>query len=216
MLLPAKDPACRKGPSSRQTGSGGRSAFSLLELLITLAVLIVLTTLLWSNSSASYQRNRQRYCRDNLQKCYLALQVYANDHGGQFPVVATAKTAETPLSLLVPVDTADTAIFICPGTSDAPPPSGEPFDRRKISYAYYMGRRSDGSPAALMSDRQVDTAAKTAGQQLFSATGKPPGNNHYKYGGNLLFTDGRAEFSPPRAAWPLPVEENVVLLNPKP
>jgi prepilin-type processing-associated H-X9-DG protein len=62
----------------------------------------------------------------------------------------------------------------------------------------------------------VDTVAKAAGQNVFSTSGKPPGNNHEKNGGNVLFCDGHVEFTPPRAAFALPLGEGVVLLNPKP
>ncbi len=86
----------------------------------------------------------------------------------------------------MPKYTADTSIFICPGGRDAQIPSGEPLRKHKISYAYYMGRRLDTPQALLMSDRQVDTQPKRAGEFVFSPDGKPPGNNHHKYGGNFL------------------------------
>ena len=62
----------------------------------------------------------------------------------------------------------------------------------------------------------LDTLAKIASQNVFSTTGKPPGNNHEKSGGNVLFCDGHAEFTAPRAAFALPLGEGAVLLNPKP
>jgi prepilin-type processing-associated H-X9-DG protein len=187
-----------------------------LELIIVLALLIVLTTLMWSHSSGNYQRTQKERCQDNLQKCYMALQIFANDHASQLPAAPGAATAEIPLSLLVPKYSADTTIFICPGSKDAPLPSGVSFEQRKISYAYYMGRQLTGAPAAVMSDRQVDTSAKAAGQPLFSATGQPPGDNHSKFGGNVLFTDGHVEVCPPAATFALPLGDGVVLLNPKP
>jgi prepilin-type processing-associated H-X9-DG protein len=196
--------------------ASGRKAFSLVELLIVLALIITLTTLMWSHSSGNYQRTQKELCQDNLQKCYMALQIFANDHDGRLPAATDAQNAETPLSQLVPRYSADTTIFICPGSKDAPLPSGVGFEQRKISYAYYMGRQLTGAAAALMSDRQVDTSAKAAGQPLFSATGKPPGDNHSKFGGNVLFTDGHAEFSPAAAAFALPLGDGVVLLNPRP
>jgi len=196
--------------------AAGRSAFSLLELIIVLALLLVLTTVMWSHTSGHYQRTQKELCQDNLQKCYMALQIFANDHDGRLPGAPEAHTAETPLAQLVPRYSADTTIFICPGSKDAPLPSGASFEQQKISYAYYMGRQLTNATAALMSDRQVNTAAKAAGQPLFSANGQPPGDNHSKFGGNVLFTDGHAESSPPAAAFALPLDDGVVLLNPKP
>ncbi len=59
-----------------------------------------------------------------------------------------------------------------------------------------MGRSTSTPQQVLMSDRQVDTQSKAAGQAVFSSTGKPPGSNHDKYGGNLLFCDGHVELIP--------------------
>jgi prepilin-type processing-associated H-X9-DG protein len=79
-----------------------------------------------------------------------------------------------------------------------------------------MGRRASDTADALMSDEQVDTLAKAAGQPAFSTTGKGPGNNHAKSGGNFLFVDGRVERSPAMTPFSLVLTQGVVLLNPKP
>jgi prepilin-type processing-associated H-X9-DG protein len=79
-----------------------------------------------------------------------------------------------------------------------------------------MGRQAADAQEALMSDKQLDTQPKNAGQYVFSSTGKPPGNNHHKYGGNFLFCDGRLELTPARAPFSLVLTQGVVLLNPKP
>jgi prepilin-type N-terminal cleavage/methylation domain-containing protein/prepilin-type processing-associated H-X9-DG protein len=190
--------------------------FSLIELLIVLALLIVLSTMYFGFSSPSHQRNEQKNCGQNLQKLFLALEIYANDSAGRFPEAAGAKTSEVPLELLVPRYTADTAIFICPGSKDSPLPPGESLTKRKISYAYYMGRRSGGTPSALMSDAQVNAESKSVGDPVFSTTGRPPGNNHHIYGGNILFSDGHVELSQTQASFSLVFTQGVVLLNPKP
>lgn len=178
--------------------------------------MLVLMTVYYGFGSRSHQREQQKLCRGNLQKIYVALQIYANEHNGKFPVVEGAKTSEEALDPLVPRYTSDTRIFICPGSKDDSLPQGGSFLKRKISYAYFMGRRSSDLQEALMSDKQVDTQPKIAGQTVFSTTGKPPGNNHHKYGGNFLFCDGRTEFSPSEAPFSLVFKQDVVLLNPKP
>ena len=190
--------------------------FSLVELLIVLALMIILTVMMWGFTSESHQHAAQRACRQNLEKIYVALQIYANDFGGKLPENTNVTRSEEPLSLLVPRYTADTSIFICPGSKDSPLPSGVSFANRKISYAYYMGQRLGDAHQPLMSDWQVNTLPKKAGDLMFSATGKPPGNNHYKYGGNILFCDGHAELTPPALPFSLVITHGVVLLNPKP
>ncbi len=195
---------------------GPAAGFSLIELLIVLALMIVMSVMLYGFGSASRQRSQKKLCADNLQKIYLAMQIYANDFGGRLPQNTNAATSEQVLDELVPRYTADISIFICPGGRDAQIPSGEPLVKHKISYAYYMGRRLDTPQSVLMSDRQVDTQPKAAGEFAFSPNGKPPGNNHHKYGGNFLLCDGSVQPSPAQLTFSLPATSGVVLLNPKP
>jgi prepilin-type N-terminal cleavage/methylation domain-containing protein/prepilin-type processing-associated H-X9-DG protein len=209
--------ACAKGRHGIRPGTpSARSGFSLIELLVVLALMIVIITMMWGFGSESRQHAAQRACRQNLEKIYVALQIYAGDFSGRLPAITNAQTSEAPLSLLVPHYTVDTSIFICPGGRDAPLPSGVSFANRKISYAYYTGQRLGDAQQPLMSDRQVNTLPKLAGDFVFSITGKPPGNNHHKYGGNFLFCDGHAEMTPPQLSFSLVTTQGIVLLNPKP
>ena len=103
-------------------------------------------------------------CRGNLQKIYLALSFYANDNRGTFPIRAGATRSEAPLSLLVPRSTTETSIFICPGSDDKPIAESEPFDRRQISYAYYMGwSTAEGGGKAIVTDWQVEYGSQRGG-----------------------------------------------------
>ena len=193
-----------------------QAGFSLIELLIVLALMLILTTMMWGFGSESRQHAAQRACRQNLQKIYVSLQIYANDFSGRLPATNNAATSEAPLSLLVPHYTVDTSIFICPGGKDSALPAGVPFAKRKISYAYYQGEHLGDAQAPLMSDWQINPEPKQVGDFVFSVNGKPPGNNHHKYGGNFLFTDGHVELSPPQLSFSLVTTQGVVLLNPKP
>lgn len=193
-----------------------RRAFSLIELLVTLAILCILSAMLYGFGSASRQRSQKKLCADNLQKIFLSLQIYANDFKGGLPQNTNAVTSEDVLDELVPKYSVDTTIFICPGGRDAVFPSGESLRKHKISYAYFMGRRLDTPQLPLMSDRQINAEPKRAGELVFSADGKPPGNNHHKFGGNFLLADGSVQNSPPQLAFSLAAAPGVVLLNPKP
>jgi prepilin-type N-terminal cleavage/methylation domain-containing protein/prepilin-type processing-associated H-X9-DG protein len=210
MMRRCQGARCEAGPQRFVT------AFSLIELLVAVALVAILTTLYWGGKKGSRQGRSLANCRQNLEKAFVALQIYANDHSGGFPDVPGAVTPEVALNPLVPQYTSDPSVFICPGSGLLPFAGGEPLTNHIISYAYYMGRRAANAQDVLMSDTQVDTLAKTAGQNIFSANGKPPGNNHKEAGGNLLFVDGHAEASPPRAAFAIALPPGVVLLNPKP
>jgi prepilin-type processing-associated H-X9-DG protein len=141
------------------------------------------------------------------------MQLYANDHSGTFPRTPSVGTSAEAVSLLVPRYSSDTATFSCPG-KPRPIQAGQPVSKQTISYAYYMGLNGLQPVRPILSDEQVNTNAKTPGQLVFSADGKPPANNHGNKGGNLLFTDGHVENSPPQAIISLEVRPGEVLLNP--
>ncbi len=197
------------------SGRTKTAAFSLVELLIVMALIVVLYVMYFSFSSPVHQRSQKELCADNLQKVFLSMQIYANDFG-KYPRNTNAQTSEQVLSALVPRYTADTSLFICPGGRDPQIPSGVPLTQSKISYAYYMGRGTNTPGDALMSDRQINTRPKNLGDQVFSLDGKPPGDNHSKYGGNFLFCDGSVQAIGPLATFSLAFSNGVVLLNPKP
>jgi prepilin-type N-terminal cleavage/methylation domain-containing protein len=191
--------------------------FSLLELLVVVAILLILTVLLDGQFTSSHAQHMRAACQGNLQKIYVALNLYANDNHGAFPAQPGATRSEGPLSYLVPRCTTDTQVFICPGSEDSPLPEAEPFTRREISYAYYMGwTLSQGEGGIIASDWQIDNAPKNSGQQIFSPDGKGPGNNHQKHGGNLLFIGGQTIASPPKTPKDLRCPPAILLLNPKP
>ena len=100
------------------------TGFSLIELLVTVALIAILSSMMYGFASSRHQRSQKELCADNLQKIYLALQIYANDYRDALPVVTNAQSSEAPLNLLVPRYSADTSIFICPGGRDAEIPSG--------------------------------------------------------------------------------------------
>lgn len=205
------------GPYPEPIASGVRAeGFSLIEMLISLTIMLILFTMMYGFGSRSNQMNQKKKCQSNLQKMYIALQIYCNDSNGKFPVATNARSSEDALDVLVPRYSSDTAIFVCPGSKDSALPAGESLRKGRISYAYYMGRTASDGELVLASDKQVDTKAKLPGDKVFSDNGKFPGNNHHKYGGTFLFCDGGMKSSPAVAAIALPLSTNVVLLNPKP
>ncbi|HEX4120808.1 MAG TPA: prepilin-type N-terminal cleavage/methylation domain-containing protein [Verrucomicrobiae bacterium] len=207
-----------KAKSASRLNKGGRfrsdAGFSLVELLVVLALLIILTVMGTSRFSASARRKGLAACQLNLQKVYLALSIYRSDNGA-FPSSKDASKSEEPLSLLIPKSTTTTEIFICPGSRDDALPEGVRFTDRRISYAYYMDQATNTDPPEiLVTDWQINTAPKHRGQPVFSLDGKKPGNNHYGSGGNLLSIDGNIASSPAKASRDLLFSPPVTLLNP--
>jgi len=201
-------PRFRRVPAER--------AFALIELLIVIALILFLSTLYFGSGSGGSQATQLAACQRNLETIYVALKAYGTDNQGTYPVVTNAPTSETPLSLLVPRYTAVTEIFVCPSSRHPKLPEAASFEKRKISYAYWMGRREkDGGDKPLMADALVDTRPKLVGQPIFSSDGRRPGNNHRRGGGNILFCDGQVQPNSTNASVALDVPSGVVLLNPK-
>jgi prepilin-type N-terminal cleavage/methylation domain-containing protein len=189
-------------------------AFSLIELLIVLALILILTVLSASRLTTSAKKRQLASCSGNLQKIYLALGFYRNDHGA-YPFLPDAQSSAEPLSLLIPKSTTDTEIFICPGSGDKLLPESEPFGKSRISYDYYMRRATNDDPHdILLSDWQVDAMPKKRGDLIFSPDGKKPGNNHQAVGGNLLSCGGAVVFSGPKAVQDVAFPSTVKLLGP--
>jgi prepilin-type N-terminal cleavage/methylation domain-containing protein/prepilin-type processing-associated H-X9-DG protein len=174
--------------------SSPRHGFSLVELLIVMALVVCGYAYMFGPGTAWAQGRAKARCAAQLQQMHAALTLFAAEHDGAFPDAPTATTSEPALSQLVPLYTTDTSIFICPGSGHAALTGAQPFASRQCSYAYVAGLKSDaGHDTPLASDGQVSTQAKLAGEPLFSISGKAPGNNHRGFGGNLLFVDGHLE-----------------------
>ena len=191
-------------------------AFSLVELLVVMAIVLIAYASMYGPSSASGQAKRRAQCVQQLQQMHTMLALFAGEHDGAFPA-ARWPTSEGALSQLVPLYTTDTDVFICPGSGDSALPGAQPFADRRISYAYCAGLKRDADPGALLvADALASTRAKLSGDPLFSTTGHAPGNNHRTAGGNLLFVDGHVETSGSIAPRALPIPAGATLLNPKP
>jgi len=193
------------------------SGFSLLELMLVLAILSTLLAFAVTRGKSGNQDRLLLQCEANLQSMHVAMTIYANDHADEFPVWMGARGSERPLSLLIPLYTTDTSIFTCPSTDDPVLPQGEPFSERTISYAYYMGwKKTDPSERPLASDRQILPADRKRlnADQVFSRAENGPGANHGKQGGNVLFLDGSTRRCESKAEPGLEAPVAIKLLNP--
>ncbi len=61
------------------------SGFSLLELLLAVAVIAVLASLIFSGMQGISERREEQVCMSNLRQVYVLLQAYVGDHGGRLP-----------------------------------------------------------------------------------------------------------------------------------
>ncbi|CAN5624860.1 hypothetical protein BH09VER1_BH09VER1_14050 [soil metagenome] len=69
-----------------------QSAFTLVELLTTVAIMLMLITLLWSGVARAVDKANTVKCSGNLKQIGNALFAYASDNGGSIPPVSSLAT----------------------------------------------------------------------------------------------------------------------------
>jgi len=73
----------RRGPV------GDRRAFTLVEVLVVVAIIAVLASILFPVLSRARAKARQTACSSNMRQVGLALAMYADDHDGLLPPATT-------------------------------------------------------------------------------------------------------------------------------
>lgn len=68
-------------PHAAMDGAKAKAAFTLLELLVVIAVVMILAALLMPALHSARERARRAYCSQNLRQLHLANTLYAEDHG---------------------------------------------------------------------------------------------------------------------------------------
>lgn len=211
---------------ARPAGGPGRGrGFTLLELLIVIAVLGLLAAMLFPAFAMAVETANRTACARNLQQLGLALRLYANRNQGRFPLEDLCGNPQRVLvTTLVPhyLDTMD--VFYCPsaeameGYAQSPEYGGPGGDsivdtaenrgRCWISYKYFCVARRDTRmplPLRLSEYPHVLTTDSSAARWLMSDYVRKdiPVFPHRERGGwgggrNVLFVDCSVRFVPHR------------------
>ena len=71
---------------------GKRRAFSLIELMVVVAIIAILAALLLPALTAARERGRRASCQSNLKNIAVLFEVYSQDYDPHFPWVADASS----------------------------------------------------------------------------------------------------------------------------
>lgn len=104
----------------RSTASRRIKAFTLIELLIVMAIIALLAAILFPVFAKARDKARQTACTNNLKQIYLGYRMYGQDYDGSFPTTvlgnSQTRAATDPQStpaLLYPY-TKNNQIWVCP------------------------------------------------------------------------------------------------------
>ncbi len=135
--------------------------FTLVEMLVVLAILSVLAAILFAAFSGVRERGRQTVCAANLKQIGLAFSLYADDNAQILPPVMAEDAHRTmifwPQVVLPYLKTR--ASFVCP--TDFYHPSQLPDQQLSYGYNQYIG---GGLGSLFIDPRRDDLAPRTQAQ----------------------------------------------------
>ena len=173
-----------------------KKGFTLVELLIVIAIIAILAALLLPVLSRVIEKSRQGNCKSNLKQLFLGLAIYKQEFGDniRYPDANGAGF----LTRLYQHDTKDVGwkLYICPSTADT---SNKGEDLKEIknedddmtNACSYAGRKNGTAgvyPALIASENKALTTI--ASDDFDQPTGQEL--NHPKLA-NFLFLDGHVE-----------------------
>lgn len=158
--------------------------FTLVELLVTIAIVAVLAALLLPSLSSAKQAGRKAACLSNLRQTGIAVHMYADEYGGRIPYGPKAPPFTSPASFYPATGTPTSLISIQGG---AP-----------VGLGLLLEHHLAAQPKVLFCpgvDQPVDADAELAKVGRFQAQG----SYYYRHGSNTQLFDNPASTNlPPR------------------
>ena len=218
-------PTLQPPPSLVPSRRGRRRGFTLVELLVVIGIIALLVGILLPVLGKARGQARKTKCLSNLRSIGQALFVYANSNHDKLPngnppgVWGDAISADW-----VMVNFADDVqaggVFHCPDDKDDEPAAienavqNQPQSAR-VSYEFYslFVPGEQGPKLARLKGRAPLAWDLDGGPRdgKLDQTGPSPDENHGPKGGNVLFSDGHAEWKDvgewEEESWPKPASE---------
>ncbi len=162
--------------------------FTLVELLVTIAIIAVIGGMLMPALSRAREKSRRAHCMSNLRQISLGLAMYADEHRDFLPY-STVEPGKSQSHLrMIYNEVPNPRAFVC--ISDQTKKIGtnvKTLGAENVSYAYVTGLRWHRTPdSVVVADRGLTGSAVGS----LWAEDSP----HQIAGGNVVYADGRVVF----------------------
>ncbi len=183
-----------------------RPAFTLLELLVVISIVVVLISTLLPVLGRARETGRKVACMNNLRQIGLVYPVYAQNYSGYIIPATTKAVAPEPnywaalasVELNLDAKRPWTNVFRCPSNTAVPTlPNG-------ANFSYYTGSAISGDLSSNLAPMKADQVIAKRGRKIVLAesiqgayfAGSPDGSgnrqtqNWHETGANYLMVDG--------------------------
>ena len=188
-----------------------RYGFTLIEILVVIAIIGILSAILFPVFSSVRESGRMAVCSSNLKQIGVAIRLYANDNRGFYPpVVPPGNNCAWADRLTAYLKTPE--VFVCPsdevGEFRPGCPTPDPAVLPPVSYVgsyspthpYFIGSLNESrvrAPATLVLVVDGDGVSVTPGGTPLTSTDdliKRRVSNRHNDGSNCLFADGHVKW----------------------
>ncbi len=192
------------------------SGFTLLELLVVIALIAILAALLQPALQQAKSRAQRIQCVNRLSQVGLAFHSFAHDHAGHFPMQVTVadggtlELARSGLQLSGPFyfsfrhfqalsnELAQvTKVLVCPADNRSGAPDFRSLKNGNLSFFVNVNSTYSAPNSILAGDRNLTNSSAPGATTINLAPGQKAfwtGELH-QYRGNLLFADGHVSES---------------------
>ena len=178
--------------TSARKATNARKAFTLVELLLVIAIIGCLVSLLMPSLATMRQKADSLRCVSNMRQIGVAALLYVNDHGQRTPVIepwpsqpvySSTDGAQTMLQALGPYGVT-TDVLQCPSDLKGP----NYYAKEGSSYQWFPGASNQNTHAVTFAFPRMDNQSATLPMsRLFLAFDYSAIHNG---GSNVLFGDG--------------------------
>lgn len=180
-----------------------RTAFTLLEAIVVVAVLLILAAILFPVlATRRHTKNTSgRYCQSNLKQIALGFKQYIQDYHEKYPVAKNSNSglekSDSWAGVLSPY-LKSTQIFQCAADKNAT-------DNKKSSYAYNsllsrINEKAINNPATIILNFEVAADPDNSTQTGTSPATAPAITRHFD-GSHFSFVDGHVKWYKAGVGW---------------